>query len=417
MGRPAIWTEWLDDGRGAVRRALLRMPALPALEDALHGLAFRLAALADAKPALDGPLLRLEAQTGPNKAPRRAVLPLPAHTGSGTDSTCSPPVAFRSFANAHDRGWVKIAPQRIAWRAPRRALRRLPDRDVQSGRWRSTSITPPRRRSGRRSSRRCCRTSPTSSATPRRPMPRAGAPGPRSTRRTSGWPPGSTPQAARDRLHLGRHGGEQPCPQGGGLGRQGARPPDRDELDRAPRRQPQPALPREVRVRDRRAAGRPLRPGRPRRGRRRADRPDDPGQHHARQQRGRHHPADRRDRRAGPGPARGALPRRRGPGRALDRPRPRGARRRPGQPGRPQVRGPEGDRRALRPPRHPPPRPAARWLAGTPPAGGHGEPGAGRGDGDRLRARRAPSGPRPSPGCASCATGSETPSWRSTGPS
>ena len=34
--------------------------------------------------------------------------------------------------------------------------------------------------------------------------------------------------AARDRLHVGRHRGDQPRAQGRGLGRQGARPPDRD---------------------------------------------------------------------------------------------------------------------------------------------------------------------------------------------
>ena len=205
------------------------MPARPALEDALHGLAFRLAAQADAKPALDGPLLRLEAQTGPNKAPRRAVLPLPAHTGSGTDSTCSPPVAFRSFANAHDRGWVKIAPQRIAWRAPRRALRRLPDRDVQSGRCRSTSITPPRRRSGREVLEAMLPYLTESFGNPEL-GPRFGPARPGRARRgaRAGRRAGSTRDGPRDRLHLGRHRGEQPRAQGRGLGRQGARPPDRD---------------------------------------------------------------------------------------------------------------------------------------------------------------------------------------------
>ena len=82
-----------------------------------------------------------------------------------------------------------------------------------------------------------------------------------------------------------------------------------------------------------------------------------------------------------------------------------------------KFEGPKGDRRAVRPSRDPPPRPAARRLAGAPPPGRDGEPGPGRGDGDRLRAlvRRAARDRRP--GRASCATGSATPSWPSTGPS
>ena len=70
-------------------------------------------------------------------------------------------------------------------------------------------------------------------------------------------------RAPRDRLHVRRDRGQQPRHQGRRVGRQGARPPDRDLVGRAPRRRPHAALPREVRVRDRRAAGRPLRPGRP----------------------------------------------------------------------------------------------------------------------------------------------------------
>ena len=53
------------------------------------------------------------------------------------------------------------------------------------------------------------------------------------------------------------------------------------------------------------------------------------------------------------------VPRRRGPGGAVRRPRRRGARRRPGLARGAQVRGPEGRRRAVRPPRHAHPRPAA----------------------------------------------------------
>ena len=48
-------------------------------------------------------------------------------------------------------------------------------------------------------------------------------------------------EAARDRLHLRRHGGDQPRPQGGGMGRQGPRPPHRDQRGRASRRRPQPS--------------------------------------------------------------------------------------------------------------------------------------------------------------------------------
>ena len=85
-------------------------------------------------------------------------------------------------------------------------------------------------------------------------------------------------------------------PQGRRLGGQGARPPDRDLGGRAPRRRPHAALPREVRLRGRRAAGRSLRPGRSRPARGGDHRPDDPRLDHAREQRGRDDPADRRDR-------------------------------------------------------------------------------------------------------------------------
>ena len=134
----------------------------------------------------------------------------------------------------------------------------------------------------------------------------------------------------RDRLHVRRDGGQQPRAQGRGLGRQGTRPPDRDLVGRAPRGRPHPALPREVRVRDRRAAGRPLWPGRPGPARGGAQRQDDPRVGDARQQRGRDAPADRRDRRPGPRSQGRPPPRRRGPGRAVRRPRRRGAGRGPG---------------------------------------------------------------------------------------
>ena len=128
---------------------------------------------------------------------------------------------------------------------------------------------------------------------------RAGRPCRRSTTPTSGRR-ATQRRGPRDRLHLGWDGGEQPRAQGRGVGRQGPRPPDRDVVGRAPRGRPHAALSREVRVRGRRAAGRPLRPGRSRPARGGAQRQDDPGLDHARQQRGRHDPADRRDRRAGP---------------------------------------------------------------------------------------------------------------------
>ena len=83
-------------------------------------------------------------------------------------------------------------------------------------------------------------------------------------------------------------------------------------------------------------------------------------------------------------------PRRRRPGRAVRRPRRRGARRRPRLARRPQVRGPQGRRRALRPARDAHPRPAAGRHPGAPPAGRHGE---------RRRRRRAGAPPTSSP-CA-----------------
>ena len=94
-------------------------------------------------------------------------------------------------------------------------------------------------------------------------------PGRRSTRPTSGSRARLNAEAREIVLHVRRHRGEQPRPQGRGLGRQGPRPPDRHLVGRAPRRRPHAALPREVRLRDRRAAGRPLRAGRPGRSSRR----------------------------------------------------------------------------------------------------------------------------------------------------
>ena len=175
------------------------------------------------------------------------------------------------------------------------------------GRWRSTSTTPPRRRSAPRSSTRCCRTSAALSATPRPPhsFGRAGPRGPRRRPRAAG--PRDRRRGARDRVHERRHRGRQPRAEGRGVGRQGKGSSHRDHAGGAPRRRTLPRLPREVRLRGRPGAGGPLRargPG----GRGAGDHgPDDPRLRDARQQRGRHDPADRRDRRGGPRPSRASL--------------------------------------------------------------------------------------------------------------
>ena len=99
--------------------------------------------------------------------------------------------------------------------------------------------------------------------------------------------------------------------------------------------------------------------------------------------------------------AQGRPPRgRRRPGRAVHRPRRRGARRRHALDRRPQVRGPEGRRRALPPPRDAHPRPAAGRRAGAPPPRGHRERRRRRRPGGGVRPLVATSGPRPSSGCA-----------------
>ena len=224
-------------------------------------------------------------------------------------------------------------------------------------------------------------------------------------------------RGARDRLHLRRHRGQQPRAQGRRLGRQGARPPHRDLVDRAPRRRPHAALPREVRVRDRRAAGRPLRPGRPGPARGGAHRPDDPGLDHARQQRGRHDPADRRDRRAGARPQGRPAPRRCRPGRAVRRPR------RARRSARISSRSARTSSRARRA--------SARCTSATGPTSSRSSRAAPRsviaGPGPRTSPARsawprptscrAPSDPRPSPAFGVCATGSRRPSSPSPAPS
>ena len=153
-------------------------------------------------------------------------------------------------------------------------------------------------------------------------------------------------------------------------------------------------------------AGRPLRPRGPRRDRGGDHGPDDPRLGHVRQQRGRHDPADRRDRRARSAPPRASPPRRRRAGRAvvdLDL----GAL---GADlvslGRPQVRGPAGRRPPLRPARDAHPRPGARRQPGAPPPRGHRGRRRRRRHGHGVRPRRAPSCRRPSRGCAGFASGS-----------
>ena len=99
------------------------------------------------------------------------------------------------------------------------------------------------------------------------------------------------------------------------------------------------------------------RPRRSRRGRARGHGPHRPRLRHAGEQRGRHHPADRRGRESVVG-ERGPAPAQRIPVHtdAVQAPAPcrstSSAGRRPAQPLRPQVRRAEGHRRALPPPRH-----------------------------------------------------------------
>ena len=127
---------------------------------------------------------------------------------------------------------------------------------------------------------------------PRPCTPLDGARGPDSTKPMSSRTSARC-RATRDRLHLRRHRGEQPGDQGRGLGRQGSRASHHHQFGRASRRRPHRPLPREVRVRGRRTAGRSVRPGRSGRGRGGDHARDDPGQRHAGQQRSRHDPADR----------------------------------------------------------------------------------------------------------------------------
>ena len=159
-------------------------------------------------------------------------------------------------------------------------------RRLQSPACRSTSTTPPRRPSGPRRSRRCCRSSAASSAT-RRPRTRSAA-GPGRARRG----------ARADRAAIGADAREIVFTSGGtealNLALKGAAWAGKGRghrivttRGRAPRRLHALAAPREVRLRDRRAAGRPLRARRSRRPRAGDHRPHDPRRDHAREQRGR----------------------------------------------------------------------------------------------------------------------------------
>ena len=221
--------------------------------------------------------------------------------------------------------------------------------------------------------------------------------------------------AARDHLHLGRHRGEQPRDQGRRVGRQGPRPPDRHLAGRAPRRRPHAPVPRAVRLRDRRGAGRPLRARRPRPAstRRSPTRRSSSSIMLANNEVGSVQPiaeiAKRVRAHRGVLLAVDAVQ-----ARAVRRPRRRGARRRPAVDRGPQVRGPEGRRRALPAPRDAHPRPAAGRRAGAPPSGRHGERRRVRSAWRPPTTSAATSGPRPSSGSAGSASGSRRRSSPST---
>ncbi len=171
------------------------------------------------------------------------------------------------------------------------------------------------------------------------------------------------------------------------MGRQGARQPPRHHRGRAPRRAALAAPPGEVRFRAGRAAGRSLRPRRSRAARRGDQRPDDPRVAGDGQQRGRHHPAA--DRRHSPRPhaqGRGHPPRC-GAGGAVPGHRHGRAGRRAAVDRGPQVRGAQGGRRAVHPPRHDPAAAAARRHAGALSPRRHGGCRRGRRHGRRLRPR------------------------------
>ena len=221
---------------------------------------------------------------------------------------------------------------------------------------------------------------------------------PRSTRRTSGSP---RALGARSRARSSsRRGGTE----ANNLALKGAAWAGKarghrivTSVGRAPRGPPRAALPREVRLRDHRAAGRPLRPGRPRRRSRRrstsgrsSSRSCSPTTRSARSSRS---PRSRERVRDAQGrllhvDAVQAAPYVDLDVEALgaDLRRDRG----------PQVRRPQGRRRALAPARDAHPRAAARRQPGALSARRHRGRGRCRRHGARLRARRARSAPRPS---------------------
>ena len=172
---------------------------------------------------------------------------------------------------------------------------------------RSTWTMPRRPRSGARSSTRWCRSSSRASATRDPRTPPAASPAPRSTTPTSGSPPSSAPQAREIVFTSGRHRGEQPRAQGRRVGRQGARPSDRDLVGRAPRGRPhRSATSRSSASRSSSCRSTATAGSIPTSSSRRST-TDDPRLDHARQQRGGHDPADRRDRSPGCDRAQGVV--------------------------------------------------------------------------------------------------------------
>ena len=157
--------------------------------------------------------------------------------------------------------------------------------------------------------------------------------------------------AEGDRLHRRRHRGRQPRHQGRRLGGHRPRPPRHHQRGRAQGRPEHRRRPGAQQLRGHRPAGGPIRPRRPARRRRGTDRAHHARQRDGRQQRGRHAPADRRDRRDRARTS-GEAPCRRGAARRPWADRRRRLAGRPRQPVGPQAGRAAGRRRALRAPRH-----------------------------------------------------------------